>query len=307
MEFIEIIEKEIRNLIIMKSKKSYNIINDTIVCNICNNSSKISNFINLMFKLDITFCEYCKVKYITKNIIQDLHVNENEYLEHIKKYIISSDLKNIASTRRYMSNKRRFESEKQKYLKKWIGKTFSHGIYFAKQTKEKASDKKRVARLKIDLASLKNMIETPVNSSFDLYKKGVIRSLEITTSLLNIAQQNYIDNYKSKDPCDILSNFQVFNTILREKTPKCLSLDLRIDLIEHRISKEDYDNLLYETYLFMYNNEEIINIIRESILVVIHVLGYYCNTLDSIERMSFITYYRNLALIDLETIKHLII
>lgn len=94
---------------------------------------------------------------------------------------------------------------------------------------------------------------------------------------------------------------------MREKIPKCLSLDLRIDLIENKISKEDYDDLLYETYLFMYNNEETINIIRESILVIIHILGYYCVLLDSIERIPFIIYYKNLILIDLETIKSLIV
>ena len=307
MEFIEIIEKEIRNLIAMKSKKSYSIVEDKIICNTCNNGSKISTFINLMFKLDITFCDYCKVKYDTKSVIRDLNVNEEEYLAHVRKYIISSDLKNIASARRYMANKRRLEIEEQKYVKKWFGKSLSSGMYFVKQIKERDGDKKRVARLKLDLSSLKNIIETPVNSSLDLYKKGVIRSLEITTSLLNIAQQRYIDNYITKDPCNILTNFQVFNSILREKIPKCLSLDLRIDLIENKISKEDYDDLLYETYLFMYNNEETINIIRESILVIIHILGYYCVLLDSIERIPFIIYYKNLILIDLETIKSLIV
>ena len=251
-ETVEKIEKEIRNIITIKSRKGYRVDDNNIICDTCDQSAKISDYISEIFKWDIIFCRYCKIKFVAKSVIKDLNVSEFEYLAYIKRHIISLDMKTVATTRRYLTSKRRLESEQQKYSQKWVGKLFSSS-YCAKQVKEKSAEKKRIERSKIDLITLKNSIETPINSSFDLYRRNIIKSFNVTSSLLNSAEEKYLNSYKERDPYKIFSNIVVFDDLLRAKIPKCISLDTRIDYVKNHISKEDYEKMLFDNYLFVYN------------------------------------------------------
>ena len=301
-EEIELIEYSVRKLINLRHNKGYIIENEKIVCELCGNYSIIEDYVNLLFRTDIVNCKHCNSKFSSKFVIQELEIDEENYLKHIYEFIIERDKRNITATRRYVAGMERLDKEYMHYSRKWD----NHDIISSDKITERAQDKRKISRIKSETSILKSSIELPVNTGFDYYKSRLMKSFDNVIEIFNNTEKKYKNRYALKDPLKIYTHFIEFKLILMEKIPKYPGLNIRIRLVEDSITKSEYDELLRTNYLYIYNNEQMINTLGESINVVSKIWNFYCTLLDKPNQEHYLKYFRDMIWVDLETIKGLL-
>lgn len=302
IEEIELIEYLIRKLINLRNYKGYIVENEKIICDLCGNHSIIENYVGILFRTDTINCKHCNAKFLSKSVIQELNIDEEDYLRHIKVFIIERDKKNITLTRRYMANHKRLEKEHIYYSNKW-----DHlSITSSEKILERSRDKQKISRLKTELTLLKNSIELPVNTGFDYFQNKLMKSFDIVIETFNNTEKKYKNRYVIRDPLKIYVHFIEFKVLFMEKIPKYPGLNSRINLIERNITEYEYNMLIHVNYLYIYNNESVINTLKESISVVSKIWNFYCTLLDKPNQDHYLKYFRNMILVDLGTIKKLL-
>jgi len=302
IEELELIEYSIRKLISLRHNKGFVIEDDKIICELCGNFSIIENFISLTFRTDIINCKHCFAKFLSKSVVQMLEIDEEGYLAHIKTYTTERDKKNISDTRRYIAGMARLHREEIFYKNKWNGKEITDH----KKLLERGHERKKITRIRHETSALKNSIELPINTGFEFYQNKLMKNFDTVIETFNNTEKKYMNRYIDKDPLKIYPHFVEFKTILMEKIPKYPGITERINFVEERITKFEYDEMLHANYLYLYNNEEMINTLGESINVVSKIWSFYCSLLVNPKPEYYLQYFRDIILVDLGTIKKLL-